>query len=264
MLLGKAFASLREENDGVTVAFADGSRLRASFVVAADGIHSPVRAQLFPGVRLVGSGHVVWRGMAELELAPAFKQTITEVWAAGLRFGFSEVADGLVDWFAVLPARSADWNFESTLALQQRLQQVFQPFAYPVPAILAATKAGRIIRSEVADFDPLPEWSRGRVCLIGDAAHAATPYLGQGGCQAVEDAYALAQCLHRAATPEQAFAAFQQLRRPKAAHIVRMSRLMGRVGYLSGPVGLARNLVLRAAPPQLFEGQFRRVYSLNF
>ena len=201
--------------------------------------------QLFPGVRVASTGHVVWRGMSAIELAPAFKQSILEAWGQGMRFGFSEVADGLVDWFVVVPARLAANRHE----LKARLQATFQEFACPVPAILAATDEAHIIRNEIADFDPIPHWSRGKVCLIGDAAHAATPYMGQGGCQAVEDVYALAHCLHQAPTVEAAFAALHRLRHAWATRIVRTSRLLGRVGYWTNAAGAIRNFVMRAAPP---------------
>jgi len=261
VLLNKTFVSLREEPDGVAVAFADGSTHRAGFVVAADGIHSAVREQLFPGVQLAPTEYRVWRGMSVLQLAPAFKASIIEAWAQGVRFGFSEVADGLVDWFAVVPAGAVA---PGPAGLKAQLQAIYQDFAYPVPAILAAADDARIIRNEIVDFAPLPQWSRGRVCLIGDAAHAATPYLGQGGCQAVEDAYVLAHCLHVAPTVASAFAALQRLRRPQAVHVVKTSRLLGRVGYFTGAVGALRNCVLRAASARLLERQFHRVYTLRY
>ncbi|MDO7850993.1 FAD-dependent monooxygenase [Hymenobacter convexus] len=260
VLLAKSCTTITESPAGVAVAFADGSTIEASFVVAADGVHSPVRGQLFSEVRFAGTGHEVWRGMAELQLVPAFKQSITEAWAQGVRFGFSEVADGVVDWFAVVKSG----RLASRHELKAGLQSIFENFAYPVPAILAAADEARIIHNEIADFDPIPQWSRGRVCLIGDAAHAATPYMGQGGCQAVEDAYALAQCLHQEATPEQAFAALQRLRQPKARHIVHTSRLLGRVGYWTGPAAALRNFAMRAAPARLVERQFSQVYALNY
>ncbi|MDO7848670.1 FAD-dependent monooxygenase [Hymenobacter sp. M29] len=260
VLLAKSCTALVEIPNGVAATFTDGSTIEAGFVVAADGVHSPVRGQLFPGVRFAGTGHEVWRGMAELHLAPAFKQSIIEAWSQGVRFGFSEVADGVVDWFAVVKTG----RLASRHELKTGLQALFQGFAYPVPAILAAADEAPIIHNDIADFDPIPQWSRGRVCLIGDAAHAATPYMGQGGCQAVEDAYALAQCLHREATPEQAFAALQRLRQPKARHIVHTSRLLGRVGYWTGPAAALRNLAMRAAPARLVEQQFSQVYTLNY
>jgi 2-polyprenyl-6-methoxyphenol hydroxylase-like FAD-dependent oxidoreductase len=261
VLLAKTYVSLHQSPDGVAVSFADGSTLTAGFVVAADGIHSPIRTQLFPSVRFAGTGHVVWRGMSEMQLAPPYKQAIMEAWSEGLRFGFSEVADGVVDWFVVLKASLAPTDRHR---IKARLQAIFRRFAYPVPNILASTDEARIIRNEIADFDPIPNWSRGRVCLIGDAAHASTPYLGQGGCQAVEDAYVLAQCLHREATPALAFAAMQRLRRSRATHIVRASRLMGQLGHWTNAAGAIRNFTMRAAPAWLVEQPFFRVYTLNY
>ncbi|WP_310397812.1 FAD-dependent monooxygenase [Hymenobacter sp.] len=259
--LGKACTALAPDAAGVTVTFADGTAHRAAFVVGADGIHSPVRGQLFPGVRPNGTGHLVWRGMSAVALAPRFRRAIREAWAGGLRFGFSEIADGVVDWFAAVPGA-----FGSDRAgLLGRLQAAFAGFAEPVPALLAAADEPAIIRNEVVDFNPLPCWHRGRIGLIGDAAHATTPYLGQGGCQAVEDAYALALCLHRhPADPARAFAELLRLRRAKARHVVRTSRLMGRIGYLSGAAAELRDLAIRATPRWVSERQFRQVYGLNY
>jgi 2-polyprenyl-6-methoxyphenol hydroxylase-like FAD-dependent oxidoreductase len=259
--LGKLCTALSEDAEGITLTFADGGTQRAGFVVGADGIHSPIREQLFPGVRPGGTGHLVWRGMSAVHVTPHYKRAIREAWADGLRFGFSEIADGLVDWFAAVPG-----SFGGERAgLLARLQAAFQGFAYPVPAILAAADEPAIIKNEVMDIDPLPRWHRGRVCLIGDAAHATTPYMGQGGCQAVEDAYALALTLsQQPADPAAAFAAMQRLRHSKARRIMHTSRLMGHVGYLDGPLGSLRNMAMRAAPMWVTEQQFYSVYKLGF
>ena len=259
--LGQACTGLAQDPAGVTVTFGDGRTVRAGFVVAADGIHSPVRAQLFPGVRPGGHGHLVWRGLAAVPLAPPYQRAIREAWAGGVRFGFSEIEEGLVDWFAAVPGSFG----RAREGLRARLQRAFAGFAYPVPALLAATPEAAIIRNEVLDLPALPAWHRGRVCLIGDAAHATTPYLGQGGCQAVEDAYALALCLgQQPHDPAAAFAAMQRLRRARAHHVRRTSRLIGHAGYWQGAAGALRNAAIRATPQWVTERQFRAVYTLGF
>ncbi|TYZ14378.1 FAD-dependent oxidoreductase [Hymenobacter lutimineralis] len=259
--LAKTVAHFTQSTTGVTVDFTDGTTLRAGYLIGADGIHSVVRGQLFPGARFGRTGHVVWRGISAVQLRPEFKQAIMEVWANGVRFGFSEIADGLVDWFV---GEYAPNPVAYPEGLKTHLLRLFEGFAYPVGAILAAADEPRIIRNDITDFDPIPSWSQGLVCLIGDAAHASTPYMGQGGCQAVEDAYALAQCLDQEATAEQAFAAMQRLRRAKAQYIVRTSRIMGKVGYWQHASAAVRNFVIRATPQLIIDEQFRRVYSLNF
>lgn len=259
--LNKTLTSFTQNEDGVTVTFTDGTTRHAAYLVAADGIHSPVRRQLFPGARFASTGHIVWRGISEVRLQPAFQQSIMEAWANGVRFGFSEIADGVVDWFVGEYAPGVPAHPQG---LKAHLLHTFRDFAYPITAILEAADEPRIIRNDITDFDPIPRWSQGKVCLIGDAAHASTPYMGQGGCQAVEDAFALAQCLAQEATVEQAFAAMQRLRRAKALHIVRTSRLMGRVGYLQHAPAALRNFIIRSTPSFIIEQQFRRVYALNF
>jgi len=192
VLLAKTCRSVAQDDHRVTLTFTDGTAHTAGFVIAADGIHSGIRTQLFPSVRFVGTGYVAWRGMSAVPLAPQYKESIMEAWADGVRFGFSEVADGLVDWFAVAKADRAPANGQ---ALKPRLQAVFQKFAYPVPAILAAADETGIIRNEITDFDPIPRWSHGNVCLIGDAAHCCHPVGGQGLNLGIRDAAALAQVI---------------------------------------------------------------------
>jgi len=105
-----------------------------------------------------------------------------------------------------------------------------------VTALLDATPAERLIRTDIFDFKPLYRWHSGRVVLIGDAAHATTPNLGQGACQAIESAYVLAEQLSRLALAP-ALQAYEAIRMDKAHFVTRTSFRFGKVVDLPGPLG---------------------------
>lgn len=259
LVLGKKCNGIENIDGKPIVLFEDGSNTTADFIIAADGVHSSIRNQLFPKAALLNKNTCCWRGIATIQLKPDFKKAIIESWDQGVRFGFSEVKDGMVDWFAV--QRTKDQNPSQ---IKKKLLELFGSFAYPVTDILTATDEARIIRNDISDIAPLPVWHKGNVCLIGDAAHASTPYMGQGGCQSIEDAYVIAQCLHKHDSIERAFTAFEKARKNKAHFIVRTSRKMGHVGYLSGAMGQARNMFIRALPLSLTQRQFNKVYTLKY
>ena len=132
----------------------------------------------------------------------------------------------------------------------------------PIAALIAATPADRIVRTDIRDRAPLATWARDRVVLLGDAAHPMTPNLGQGGGQAIEDAVALDACL--AADPiDAALARYQHLRIARANRIVRDSRRLGAVGQWRHPVACwLRDLALRATPRSAVQRAARRVQAL--
>lgn len=262
LVLGKCGKTVKENDTEVSLHFADGSEARATFLIGADGIHSAIRDNYIHKVSLRPSGAVCWRGVADLHVKPEFKKAIIEAWAHGIRFGFSEVQDGKVDWFAVKRMNGSALPAGKTL--KQFLFDSFSGFSYPVRDIIDATDEQTIIKNELADFDSIPRWDKGKVCLIGDAAHASTPYMGQGGCQGVEDAYALALCMSKQHDINKAFHDLQRLRKRRAEFIVNTSRIMGKVGYLKGWAGAARNAMIRMTPLAITEQQFCKVYTLNY
>ncbi|MGI5287524.1 FAD-dependent monooxygenase [Nonomuraea polychroma] len=161
--------------------------LRADLIVAADGIHSKVRQALFPEhPGPTYSGVTAWRG-----LIPRGNLDIrsTESWGKGLVFGVTPLAHDLVYVYAtdVLPAGTVFGDE------REELSRRFGDWHDPIPALLRAADPGMVIRNDVYFFDtPLPAFHRGKVALVGDAAHPMTPNLGQGACQAIEDAVVLA------------------------------------------------------------------------
>jgi 2-polyprenyl-6-methoxyphenol hydroxylase-like FAD-dependent oxidoreductase len=220
----------------------------ADLVVAADGLRSRLRAELFPahpGPR--HAGYSAWRAVLAVPAGAAVAGA-SETWGPdGKRFGIVPIAEGRLYCYATVagPERAA---FAPATSLAE-LRAEFGDWHAPIPAILADLTADQVLHHDVAELaQPLPSYRRGRVVLLGDAAHAMTPDLGQGGCQAVEDGAVLGACVAalsggawgpdhpRPRDLGEALAAYDALRRPRTTDIARRSRRAGRL-YLA-PAGL--------------------------
>ncbi|WP_078843499.1 FAD-dependent monooxygenase [Streptomyces albus] len=232
--------------------------LDAELVVAADGIHSAARRALFPdapGPRY--AGFTAWRFVAPTPEQPFEPH---ETWGRGRLWGTVPLHDGRVYAFATaaVPAggRAADDE-------RAELLRLFGGWHHPVPALLAAVPPGDVLRNDVyAAATALPAYHRGRVALVGDAAHPMTPNLGQGGCQAVEDAVVLALLTARATPgglaggtgPEdtvRALAAYTEARLDRTMDVVRRSGRVGRLTTWSSAPACALRSVLFAAAGKL-------------
>lgn len=261
---GRECREVAQADGGAVVRFGDGGEVEAEVVVGADGAGSRVRAGLFPGAALRYSGQSSYRAVVPFRLPDGFAGVGWEVWGPGRRFGFSAIEEGEVYWYATLdaPAGARDASAAET---RRRLDAMAAPFPAPVPALIAATDAAGMLRTDMYDLPRLPSWHRGRVVLLGDAAHATTPNLGQGGAQAVEDAYVLAEQLAAHAGPEAAFAAYRRIREPKARVVVDRSRQLGRIAHLRSPLGRAlRDALLRLTPASVVRRQAESLYELNY
>lgn len=238
-----------------------GERVRADLVVGADGLRSRTRGRLFPdhpGPRY--AGYTSWRSVT----TGGFRGGSTgETWGRGQRFGSVPLGDGRVYWYATanLPAGGSDADPRA------ELHRRFGGWHPPIPELLAATPAANVLRLDIHELaEPLPSYVTGRVALVGDAAHAMTPDLGQGGCQAIEDAVTLAACLAGAAADPSAVPAalrrYDESRRPRTQRIARLAHRMGRIGQVRNPVAAGlRNLALRAVPVRLSGGAIADISS---
>ena len=262
--LGSTCREVVPGDGGAAVRFADGGEVRAEVVVGADGAHSRVREAVAPGARLRYSGQSSYRAVTPFRLPYGFAGVGWEVWGPGRRFGFSAIGHGEVYWFGTLDAPPGESD-ASPAETRRRLDAMAAPFPAPVPELIAATDAGRMIRTDMYDLPALPAWHRGRAVLLGDAAHATTPNLGQGGAQAIEDAYVLAEQLATHPRPEDAFAAYQRIREPKARLVVDRSRQFGRIVHLRNPLARGlRNALLRLTPASVATRQIEALYTLNY
>ncbi len=247
--LGRAVTAFQDSGQGVTVTLSDGSTATGDVLVGADGLRSAVRQGLLGNEPLRYSGYTSWRGVAPE--VPGFRPGfVSETWGRGARFGVVPIGGGEVYWFATLNAPAGEQDVPGQV--RERLQRLFGAWHAPIPALLAATPEERILRTDIHDRPPLGRWTHGLVTLLGDAAHPMTPNLGQGGCQAIEDAVVLAECLARGGAVEQALAAYEQRRRERANRFVSRSWSLGRLAQLESPTGrFVRDTLFRLVPTSL-------------
>ncbi len=172
------------------------------------------------------------------------------------------MGNGSVYWWATRRAQSGG---EDGAQRKMDLLRTFQHFALPVRDILERTPDESIVRHDLYDVPLLTTWSAGRVALLGDAAHAPTPNLGQGGAQAIEDAGVVAQSLHRCADPAVGLREYEKIRKPKARRIVRDSWRFGRLAAVGHPVLRAlRDGLLRLTPVFVARRQLESIFRVDY
>lgn len=263
IITGKRLQRLNEHPNGITLWFDDGTFMETDVLIAADGIHSVVRRHLFPEEKypLRYSGYTCWRAIVhcpDLRLSES-----SETWGANGRFGIVPLAGGKVYWFATANARENDLQMRRTTPAD--LQQRFENYHTPIPELIKRTSNDQLLWNDISDLTPLPQFHHGRIVLIGDAAHATTPNMGQGACQAMEDAYVLSEELQRNPTPEQAFEAFSRRRLERTHQIVRTSRKLGALAQSAHPLMMAvRNTLFRMIPENVRIKQLAKVLTTDF
>ena len=260
--LGKRCTGLTQAQDGVTVQFQDGTQVEGDVLVGADGIHSVIRRALFPDVALRYSGQTCYRGIATMELPPSLARTCWEVWGGESRFGFSALGSRQVYWFAPMTAPAGSAEREETLS--EQLAERYAGFPAPIPDIIERTPVAETIRTDLYDFLPCTRWWQGRVILLGDAAHAMTPNLGQGGAQAIEDAFLLAHKLSSYGIISEAFREYERLRMPKVRRMVHTAWRYGQIAHIrSRGLQRLRNLAMQSVPDWLNQKRVEWLYAVH-
>lgn len=244
---------------GLTLHFADGSTHRTRYLLVADGVHSPLRRQVLPNYQPRYAGYTCWR--AVVNSAGLDFDGASETWGTKGRFGLVPLADGLLYWFACVNAPANDVRLRQFTPADL----VGQFRGYPEPIGEAIGRADALLWNDILDLKPLPHYAFGPVVLLGDAAHATTPNLGQGACQAIEDAVVLADELRRGGAVEAAFARFERRRLQRTHTITETSRRLGRVAQTENRVlASLRNFALRRIPARVNEKQLEMLYRVDF
>jgi 2-polyprenyl-6-methoxyphenol hydroxylase-like FAD-dependent oxidoreductase len=249
--------TVADVDEAGSVTLDDGETVAADVVVGADGIQSAVRRRMLGDGEPIPSGYVAYRSVVDWpDEVPA-----GEYWGRGQVFGVAPLSRGRVYWYAAFPVKT-DAGHGAGEQLEQ-LRRRFGAWADPIPGILATSEPEDLLRHELLDRDPIAEWGRGRVTLLGDAAHPMLPFLGQGACCALEDAVNLGRALDHATDNGGAAAAlrsYEDERAPRAAGLVKSSRTAARVAMAGSVLGSRmRNFAIGAMPGSARMRQFDRV-----
>ena len=236
---GRQLVEARDTGGDVRARFADGSEAVGDVLVGADGVHSTARAIVDPQAPapvysgLLGTGGYA-RGVPVDAPAGGFEM----IFGARAFFGYVAAPAGEVWWFANLPRRPEPLRgeLESTSpdAWRAALLETFSGDAGPAVPLIEATST-LLPPSAIHTLPHLHRWSRGRLVVVGDAAHAPSPTSGQGASLAIEDGVVLAKCLRDLPAAE-ALARFEALRRPRVERIVKAAARINN-SKAAGPVG---------------------------
>jgi 2-polyprenyl-6-methoxyphenol hydroxylase-like FAD-dependent oxidoreductase len=224
--LGRRLADIVQDDSGVTAYFEDGSSERGDLLIGADGIHSRTRERLFGEEKPRFSGQIAYRGLAPAERVAHLRLPldVTNWMGPGGHFVHYYVSAGrFLNFIAVSEEATwtrEQWSDRGSISDAVRNYEGWHP---QIATILTAVE--ETFKWALFDRNPLPEWTRGRVALLGDACHPMLPFMAQGAAQAIEDGATLAACLKNTAFDvPTAFQAYVALRRPRATMLQERSQ----------------------------------------
>ena len=251
LLFGAALTALVEEGGDITAHWHGGVGA-FDLVVGADGVNSPTRQQIAGPQSLRYSGYTCWRGLASLDAG----RTAVEIWGSApsggaVRAGIAPVGADTAYYYLVADARAGDPGPDSLPALRDR----FGRLGEPVTDLLAGLSELPPLHHDLYEVARV-HWGRGRILLVGDAAHAMTPNLGQGAGMAIEDALGLALALDEG--PDGALERYEAERARRVNGIRLASRRVGQLGHLPTR-GLRRvaQRAMAAVGPRVEAAQYR-------
>lgn len=226
---GARLVAAGEDAAGVTVTFADGRTADADLLLGADGLNSMVRALIDPGVAPPRyAGQRVFYGYTTNAAPPSAPARIDMIRGSTAAFGYTVSPEGETYWFARVPGdelSAAELTGTTPAQWREQLVPLLRQDDTPAADIVAAT-GEQLMVTNARDLPDVPRWHTGRMLLIGDAAHAASPATGQGASMALEDAAALAPTLRDSGTIREAFERYERQRRPRVeANIAASARL---------------------------------------
>lgn len=243
-----------QQNGGVKACFENRKVIESDLLIGADGINSIIRQELIGDGTPIYAGRISWRAVVQYQhelLSPNASTLITA--QEGKNFLLLDAGEGYTFWSA--SALSTDNSIcQQAADTKTRVLETFAEWMEPVEAIVEDTPADDIVERPICDRHPLPTWSKGRVTLLGDAAHPVVPSLGQGANTAFEDAYELAECLADALDLKTALEAYEHRRIPRTTEIYIRSAMQGDRSYKPDSETTFREMM---KPSQMGQNEFQ-------
>ncbi|WP_205503129.1 FAD-dependent monooxygenase [Rufibacter psychrotolerans] len=257
----KRAVGVTNHKTGISVQFQDGTTALFDHLLVADGIHSAIRKQLVPASVPRYAGYTCWRAIID---NPGLDSLYaSETWGKAGRVGWTPLKDNKIYWFACI--NSVQNNPAMRAMRVEDLQRHFARYHHPIPELFKHTRPEQLLWHDLYDIAPLEHFAFPNLLLLGDAGHATTPNMGQGACQAVEDAVVFADELRKDLDFNLAAQRFERRRKPRTHWITRQSRLLGGVAQSQNSwyIGV-RNFALRHLPTWVNDKQLEKVYRVDF
>ena len=225
--IGRTFVDYEQNDGGVTAHFADGTLCTGDALIGCDGARSRVRERTFGGTSPSFTGQVAWRGVVPASGLPAsITASASTIWIGHDRHIVQyPLRGGRVVNYVALVAKAAwqeeGWNRRSEVS---EVVDEFADFHPDVQRLLQSTPAENCFKWGLFDRNPLDAWTRGRVTLLGDAAHPTLPFMAQGAAMSIEDGAIIARAIEQSESPQAGLLRYEQARLPRTSSIVLRSR----------------------------------------
>ena len=230
-------------------------KIKADIVIGADGIHSVVREKLFEKKESSFTGNVAWRMLIPVDSLP--RDLIlpdTTVWLGPKKHFVSYHVSGGKNLNCVCLVEQDGWTNESWSERGniEDLREVYNGWNQTIETLLKIANPNTLYRWALHDRPPMKQWSKGRIILLGDAAHPMLPFLAQGAAMAIEDGAVLADCISSYEDNEKSLKYFEQIRKPRTSFVQLAARRNAKILHLSGLAAFFRNIIMGYAGNKIF------------
>jgi 2-polyprenyl-6-methoxyphenol hydroxylase-like FAD-dependent oxidoreductase len=264
MFTDKECTGILTRDSDVEVNFADGTTANGDIVIAADGIHSNIRRQLYPHVAERYARQVCCRFLVPFTLPEGDSHNMIEIWGngKGLRSGYSYIDSRLV--YVYITFYQKDNTLKAPTYDKAVLLNICRTFPPIVKELIEAAEEENLIYDYLCDLPMNEPWVKDHIVLVGDAAHASTPNMGQGACQGIEDAYALGLCLGGNDSIETRLKQYEAKRSRKAKFIRDTSWKFSQLTNLGGWQKSVAKKLLHLLPASIQKQQADKILSIDY